>query len=190
MDGDNEVGENPERDERKRSLTEQLTAAAARGEVPDVVEFDDEDDQPGDVVASSDAPPDWAKIPEGFVMPAGWVVFFVRFRAAWTNTPKKGDRTCILWNLSEADEKLAARKARGDGLRLIEEMSKRMIRSVDGLKADWGGSPGPANVDQFWSEIGGKCRYMLKSTYLKNHTLSAEESLDFFEHCVTSRSAG
>jgi|HubBroStandDraft_5_1064220.scaffolds.fasta_scaffold10497_3 hypothetical protein len=186
---DNEVGENPERDERKRNLQDAIRQAAA-GEVPEAVEFDEPDDLPSDVVTNQDAIPDWAKLPDNFPMPEGWVVFFVRFRAAWTNTPKKGDRVCVLWNLSEPDEKLAARQARGDGLRLIEEMSKRMIRSIDGLKADWGGAPGPANVNQFWSEIGGKCRYMLKSLYLKNHTLSTEESLDFFEHCVTSRSAG
>lgn len=186
---DNEIGENPEKEGRKRTLQEAIKAAAD-GEVTDAVEFDDPDDQPGDVVAGQDAIPEWAKLPDEFAMPPGWVVFFVRFRAAWTNVAKKGDRVVVLWNLSEADEKLAARAARGDGLRLIEEMAKRMIRAIDGQKADWTGAPGPANVNQFWSEIGGKCRYMLKSMYLKNHTLSTEESLDFFEHCVTSRSAG
>ena len=187
-----EIGEDQDREDRKAALQAALQQASVDDEKVPEATFDDGDDDPqGMDQATSDAPPDWAKIPEqNFKMPEGWVVFFIRFRASWTNTPKRGDRTCILWNLSEADEKLAAKAARGDGLRLIEEMAKRMVRAIDGERADWSGAPGPANVNQFWSEIGGKCRYMLKSMYLKNHTMSPEDSLDFFEHCVTSRSAG
>lgn len=174
-----------ERGERKAELLEKLKNEQAPDKGDEGIEWEE-----GVVEASTDGPPAWAKVPVDLSMPPGWVVFFVRFRAAWTNTPGKGDRSVILWNLSEADEKLAARAARGDALRLVDEMSKRMIRAIDGERADWTGKPGPSNVGAFWSEIGGKCRYQLKSLYLKNHTLSPEENLDFFEHCVASRSAG
>jgi hypothetical protein len=188
-----EIGENPEREERKKSLTDALrSAAAVGGAIPGVVDLDDEEDVAE--VAPGGSAPAWAIVPSGgeipFVMPEGWVVFFIRFRAKWTNRPGSADRQCILWNLSESDEKRASARARGDGMRLVEEMSKQMIRAIDGERADWSGAPGPQNVGQFWSEIGGKCRYMLKSHYLKTHTMSTEETVDFFDNCVASRSVG
>lgn len=125
-------------------------------------------------------------IPKGdFPMPAGWVVFILRFRASTTNTPKKGDRTCVLWNLSDTDEKLAARRANGVGIRLIDEMAKGMIRAFDGKKAD-----NFQDIGKFWTEIGGKNRTQIKTIYLRNHTMSPEENTDFFEHCIVSLTAG
>jgi hypothetical protein len=187
-----EIGEDPEREERKKSLTDALRSAAADGPaVPGEIVDLDEDEQDGvEAVAPGGAPPEWATVPADFKMPDGWVVFFVRFRAKWTNRPGSGDRQCILWNLSESDEKRASARARGDGMRLVAEMAKQQIRAIDGERADWSGAPGPHNVSQFWSEIGGKCRYLLKGHYLKTHTMSTEETVDFFDNCVASRSVG
>jgi hypothetical protein len=185
-----EIGENPEREARKKSLMDAVQSAAADGEIPSMVDLDDDEGDRVAEVAPGGAPPEWATVPEDFRMPPGWVVFFIRFRAAWTNRPGGPDRQCIVWNLSESDEKNAARRARGDGMRLIDECAKQMIRAVDGLKIDQGGAPGPANVSQFWSEIGGKCRYLLKSHYLKTHTMGPDETVDFFDNCVASRSVG
>jgi len=175
------------REDRKAKFYDKLKEGEL-AELPD----DDVQDDDGDVVAVDPGagPPEWAQIPEGFVMPDGWVVYFIRFRAAWTNTPRKGDRQCILWNLSESDEKHAAKRARGDANRIIDEMAKQMVRAIDGRKTDWGGGFGPASITTFWNEIGGKCRWTLKSHYLKTHTMQPAEMADFFEHCVTSRSAG
>ena len=112
------------RDARTKRLVDAMRESAAAGGT-DAVEFEGDDDEPGEgaVVASADGPPEWAKVPPGMAMPEGWVIYFVRFRADWTNTPKKGVRTVVMWNLSESDEKNASKAARGDGLRLIEEMS-------------------------------------------------------------------
>jgi hypothetical protein len=158
---------------------------AVMGEPVDLPE-DGDDPEPH----PTNEPPDWANLAPGMKLPDGWQIWFLRFRAAHTNTPIKGDRTCILWNLSEADEKHAAKRSRGDPMRVIEEMTKQTIRVVDGCKADWSGAKGPGSVDVFWTEIGGKCRHQLKSLYLKNHTMSAEENADFFGECCAVRTAG
>jgi len=172
--------------------------AEAKGEgggapAPAVVDLDDEDDVvPTD---TDQATPAWAKVPAGFSFPPGWTIWFVRFRAPMTNMPKGEDRTCILWNLSESDEKRASKLARGDGIRIIDEMAKAMIRSVDGKKISLAPThpadgDGFASVAAFWNEIGGKCRQQLKGIYLKTHVMDASENADFFEHCVAPRTVG
>jgi hypothetical protein len=177
------------REEReKRELEGTLVDAAKEGLPPPILEGDAFDVATGFEETEDVAPrahaEDWMKVPEGLKMPAGWTIFFVRFRAAMTNTPKKGDRVAIVWNLSEVDEKLAARRSQGSAVRIIDEMAKGMIRAIDGKIAT------PQDVQNFWSEIGGKCRHQLKSLYLKNHTMSPEENTDFLDSCIASRTAG
>ena len=74
--------------------------------------------------------PEWMKIPAGLKFPTGRVVSFIRFKAEWTDTPGKGDRTCAMWNLNGADEKLAYSRTRGDSMKLVTELSKQTIRVV------------------------------------------------------------
>jgi hypothetical protein len=118
-------------------------------------------------------------------MPPGRQVFFVRLRAGWTDRPDKGDRQCILWSLTEADEKIALRRTRGDVLRASDELAKQMVRAIDGQVVNWT-SVSPVT---FWDEIGGRCRQLLKSHYAKTHVLGAEETADFFANCIAARTA-
>lgn len=170
--------------EAVRALNEPPSPAV----VEDLGAADDADD---DESVPKDKPevatvPAWVVVPAGLVMPEGWQIYFLLFRAGWTNVPRLGDRHCIMWNLSEADEKLAARRSRGDANRIIDEMSKGMIRVIDGVRVDW--SRGPAsNIEKFWDEIGGKCRHLVRSHYMKTHTLEAPDMSDFFDNCVAVR---
>lgn len=142
--------------------------------------------------------PEWCVVPAGLAFPRGWQVYFVRFPADQTSTPREGVldpdgkryRQAILWNLSESDEKFAARRARGDGNRLIDEMTKNMIRAVDGVAVDWTLDAGPGSVRQWWTAIGGKCRHQLKSLYIKTHTMDEVENKRFFEECITQLTVG
>jgi len=137
--------------------------------------------------ATAAAVPDWAIVPPTVTLPKGRIVFYIRFRPEWTDVPGKGERQCILWNLTEADEKLAIKRTRGEALRTIDELTKQMIRVVDGVKSDWTGVTGAGSVSNFWTEIGGKCRQLLKNIYLKNHSLAPEETADFFGHCIAAK---
>jgi hypothetical protein len=178
-------------DEQPADQDAALKAVLDAAAKPAQAAFEDMDDDPDfGTVAADKPPPAWAIVPEGVVLPNGWQIWFIQFRAKVTNTPSKGDRYCICWNLSESDEKHAAKRSKGDPMRVIDEMAKQMIRVVDGRPADWGGSRGPGSVDAWWQEIGGKGRHQLKMLYLKNHTMTTEESSDFFEHCVAVRTAG
>jgi hypothetical protein len=187
------------REEReRRALEGDAVAAASEGLPPPMLEGDAFDNVATEF-GEGEVPPannDWMKaaVPDGMEMPKGWTVFIIRFRAEMTNTPGKGDRTCVVWNLSEMDEKLAARRAQGNGLRLIEEMAKGMIRAFDGKKVRWLDPKDKEakghDVGQFWTEIGGKCRHQLKSLYLKNHTMTETENTDFFVNCIAPRTAG
>jgi hypothetical protein len=132
--------------------------------------------------------PEWVKVPPGLKLPGGGrQVTYVMFRAAWTDCPEKGDRQAILWNLTEADEKFALKRTRGESLRTIDELAKQYIRVVDGVKSNWAGTSGPGSVETFWNDIGAKCRQQLKNLYAKTHMFSADEAVDFFTNCVTVR---
>jgi hypothetical protein len=130
--------------------------------------------------------PEWVKMPTGLQLPVGRQVMYMMFRAEWTDCPHKGDRQCVVWNLSESDEKIALKRTRGEALRTLDELAKQTIRVVDGTKANWTGT-GPGSVDTFWNDIGAKCRQQLKNVYAKNHMFSAEEAVDFFTNCITVR---
>jgi hypothetical protein len=197
--------ESTKTDEQKDADKAKLLERVAGGGAPDaVIDLDGEDDDEAvdPVEAEADkGPPDYATMPAGAKMPPGWNVWFLRIRARHTNEPKGPDLWCALWNLTEGDEKRAAKRARGEGLRVIDEMAKQTIRFVgtiareggagDGFTADWTGSLTSAgSVDRFWNRIGGKYRHVIKSLYLQNHTLSVTDQVDFFASCVSVRRAG
>lgn len=130
--------------------------------------------------------PPWALVPETLALPPGREVVFMRFKAAWTDYPSKGDRQCILWTLTDNDEKHAAKRARGDSTRGIVELAKGCVRAMDGHRADWTTPVGPGSVDRFWNDIGTKCRQMVVNYYFKTHALSQEEQADFFTNNFVS----
>lgn len=131
--------------------------------------------------------PSWVVVPPDLQLPSGKTVGYMRFRANWTDEPARGDRQCVVWNLTVGDETLAIKRARGDGMRVLAECSKQMIRAVDGVRADWTGNGGIGNVNQFWDQIGSRCRQQISNYYLKTHTLDESEQADFFASCIDVR---
>jgi hypothetical protein len=132
-------------------------------------------------IEDPDKKPDWAVLPENLKMPKpGVKVCFMRFPAAWTTDPTKGDRWCVCWPISEVEERLAYQRARGDSLRSVSELAKQTIRVVDGYKANWSGDGKPGQVLEFCSAIGPKGRQMLRNYYVRTHTCQDDEILDFF----------
>jgi len=151
------------------------------------------DDAPA--VPKSEAPageyPDWVRMPPNLMLPSkGRQIQFVRFRAGWTDLPDKGDRQCICWTLSDADERVAISRSMGEDHRVVTELTKRMIRAIDGIAVDESGINLAASVDTFWFEIGQKCRNQLTRLYSRLHSLSQEEMRDFFENCIAVRTVG
>ena len=140
--------------------------------------------------ATVGGPPPWALIPEGIQFPVNRPVIFLRFKAAWTDCPRKGDRQCIVWPVNIGDKRLSAGRAGGDVNRIGDELVKGMIRVIDGRVADWSGVPGEANIDVWFDEIGEKSRTLLNRVYAQMHIVSADEARDFFENCVAVRVAG
>lgn len=134
--------------------------------------------------------PEWAVVPPDLKVPAGRVMMFVRFRAQWTDAPHKGDRQCIVWSLTDADEKAALNRCMGDANRAASEYTRQMIRAVDGCVARHDIPHGSGSLDEFWTEIGAKCRILLLRLYTKWHSPTEEEIQDFFENCVAARTAG
>lgn len=196
--------ESTKTDEQRASDKDRLLEGVARGEAPDdVIDLGDGEDEEGGAEAAEPevGPPEWVTMPDGAKLPVGWTIWYLRILARHTNEPKGPDLWCALWNLSEGDEKRAAKRARGEGLRVIDEMAKQTIRLVgtiatrgsvgDGFHADWSGSAStPGSVDRFWNRIGGKYRHVIKALYLQNHTLGIAEQADFFASCVSVRRAG
>lgn len=133
--------------------------------------------------------PDWVELPEDFAFPPGRKVGFIRLRAAWTERLDLGDRVLVCWTLSESEEKLAYERANGKGYQAVAELSKQTIRVIDGHKANWARQGGVSDVHKFWSDLPTKCRQLIETFYLKTHTMTQEESMDFFANCFVVRSA-
>lgn len=138
---------------------------------------------------SSEKVPSWVKLPEGFSIPKGAQVIFVRFRANWTTIPSKGDQVAVLWTLSIKEESLAMKRSAGDMLRGIDELAKQMVRVINGKNTDWSGTDPDADIDLWWDEVGPKCRNMLHRVYTQLHNLTDQETDDFFENCVVVKTA-
>jgi len=135
--------------------------------------------------------PEWATLPPDLKIPSGRVVAFLRFRAEWTDTPNKGERHCIVWNLTDGEERVSLKRAAGaEAMLVATELAKQTVRSVDGVRTNWGAPKGPGSIDQFWSEIGSRCRNMVIRWYSQNHMLNEVEQRDFFENCVVVRTMG
>lgn len=133
--------------------------------------------------------PDWLELPPNTVLPSGRNVTFIRFRSRWTDTPGKGDRTCVIWNLSVQDEKIAVNRANTQNTSVVRELSKQTIRYIDGKKVDW--TTGVhSKIERFWDEIGFACREKIAGLYSKNHSLTMEDEKDFFEHCICVKPGG
>lgn len=186
----------------KRASDDEAASIAADAEEPDqpviavdedgddASENEEEDTRDAEMRECSDPRklPSWAKVPDGFKIPPGVQVYFVRIRKGLTRTPGKGDRTCILWDLTPADENAAYKRAGGDSQRAVGELAKQMLRSIDGMKCDW--TQGPlSNVETFWREIGAKGRRLIIGLYHRAHNASGEETVDFLLRCVAVRSA-
>lgn len=138
--------------------------------------------------ASVTEPPDWAVVPQGLKLPEeGSQIAFIRIPARWTRSPSKGDRVCICWPIGETEERLAYQRSRGDAIRSVSELSKATIRAIDGHRADWSGNMNkPGSVTTFWSDIGPKGRSMIRNYYVRTHTVTDDEALDFFsQHFVS-----
>lgn len=137
-------------------------------------------------VPEEGAVPDWVQVPEGFRFPRGMPLVFMRLRCKYT--PSMGqDRQLICWPINIADQKLALGRSQGDNARAVDEMTKQMVRVVDGMRVDWSGAPGPANIDQWWDMIGAPNRNLLNRVFTQLHIPSPEQVSDFFESCIAVR---
>lgn len=174
-----------------QELSEEEAADAFGEPAPD----DDGDETAGDRInaklakAGIEGVPEWASLPPNFVIPPGKRCGWMLFRAEWTDAPTKGDRWCLMWPLSESEEKIAYKRSNGESSRAIVELAKASIRVIDAVKVDRTGASGPGNVNIFWADIGTKLRQMIQNYYLKTHTLSSEEQQDFFANCFVVSTA-
>lgn len=140
---------------------------------------------------AEDSIPEWATVPANLSPPPGVTMGFLRFKAEWTRVPSKGDRVCIVWSLTDLDERLAFSRVRDNFQTAVNEMAKQMIRAVDGVKVDWNAKSGePGNLEDFWRDIGPKCRSKVVQYYNRTHMMTAAETADFLESCVVVRTVG
>lgn len=163
-----------------------------------------EDEQGGDI-------PSWAlpAIPQGMRFPPGKAVAFMRVRSSWTDSPQKGvqsiwrrprdprdlaagfdseevlSRVAICWSITYGEERNALKRSREPTM-TYDELTKQMIRAVDGRKVDWAGEYAkPENAgslvspEEFWRDLGVKCRPLFIAQYRQLHNLKEEELADF-----------
>lgn len=125
-----------------------------------------------------------AMIPKDIAFPKGIEVLFIKIPGKFTAARHRGDRFLIVWGSSEADEKLSIGRAMGDNNRGVAELTKQVIRAVDGHIADWSGMPTPGSIDQIWRELGPKGRNLMIRLMTKINTLDESELTYFFEACI------
>lgn len=139
-------------------------------------------------IEDSNELPDWVNLPGDLDIPKGAPVGFLKFKAAWTVSAFKGDRQCVVWPLTDLDERVAYARVRDNIANAANELSKQMLRAVDGHKINWGVKGGePGNPHDFWREIGPGCRSLVIRYYNRMHVLDADEVAYFLEHCVAVR---
>jgi len=138
-----------------------------------------------------DAPlPGWAELPDGLTPPKGVQLGFLRIKSGLTSAPHLGDRTCVVWPLTDLDERLAITRIQGNAYNAIAEQAKQMVRAIDGVKVNWNAKAGePGNLKDFWRDIGPKGRTLVLRYYNQTHNLSPEETADFLLSCVAVRTA-
>lgn len=149
--------------------------------------------RPGLVLPAPNAiRPAWVKVPEGFSWPKGGgrIVYYMLCRANLTDVPGIGDRNIILWSNSDGDEKNAIARSLQDPNRVMAELAKQMIRSIDGHEVKWDGSGRDGDADIFWNEAGGRYRNQLQRLHSQLHTFNLEEQADFFENCFAAGMVG
>jgi hypothetical protein len=132
--------------------------------------------------------PEWAQnaIPPNLKIPKGETVFVVRFLKEWTKD-RSCDRTAVIWQLSVGDEKLANQRGGDNSANVLMELSKQMIRAIDGKKVDYTGRSKEANLDAWWNAIGRKCRSLISAMFIRMHALSDEEKSYFLARCYVAR---
>ena len=125
--------------------------------------------------------PAWANLPPGLIIPRDVEVSFLQ-------VPLRSGSEMVLvrWELGVRDERFARARAMGDGMRIVEEMAKQMIRVVDDAIVTW---TNPVFMEKVWDQIGGKYRNVLVAYYMKLHNLDDEERVDFFTKRVVARRA-
>lgn len=165
-------------------MVEQIEANGARGDGEDASPMD----RMGDALQPSRSGlPDWFVPPANFKAPPGRRVVVMRFRPGWTHAPEKGERQIVCWPLTEQEEHLASQRAHGNDRKMVSELAKQCVRYVDGMRVDWTMTPGAGvDVNQVWRELGSACTKLIIHYYVKAHTLSAEDQIDFFANCIVS----
>jgi hypothetical protein len=147
------------------------------------------DDAVAETPAAPGTLPEWAReaIPADLTIPPGRTVVVMKFLPEWTDAVHKGERTCVMWNLSVGDEKLANQRGGDNYHNNLIEKAKQMIRAIDGRIVDYTGKNPTANLDTWWNEIGLKCRALVTNHYYRAHSLTTTEKMDFLAHCCVAR---
>lgn len=172
-------------------------ATEAAGREPVIGSPEREVGKPGGVVgddfqvpipeAGEDLPP-WVELPGDLIIPRGAQVGFLRIRSNLTADPSQGDRQCVVWPLTDLDERLAMSRIQDNPYNAIAELTVQMIRAIDGAKVNWAAKRGdPGNIKDFWRDLGPKGRSLVQRYYTRTHQVTAEETMDFLSECVAVR---
>lgn len=141
--------------------------------------------------ADPTALPDWVVIPPEVKMPPpGRRLVAIKFEPDITERADLGDRWCLCWSLSLNEERAATARMKGDPARFHFEMSKAMLKVIDGRPVDWSGAINGVhgvNPDVFMEQIGFIGREILAMTFQRLHNMSAERRLDFHARCMVYR---
>jgi hypothetical protein len=170
------------------SLTPEEQAALGEPVTP-VVEGDEQEDAEGVETGDNDTIPEWAVVPSGLIIPRGKQIYFIRIPAEWTDRQAEGDRQCIAWNLTVADEDIALKRTRGEQTRVVRECTMMMVRAIDGHKVDWVNITGPGNVRKWFDAIGPRGRLLVQNVYARTHSIDDAMASRFFVDCFASMSS-
>lgn len=175
------------------------TAARELGETPAPAEKPEVSLDPfGDKIREEgNTVPDWARGVFPAQMdahrkpPPGKRVYYMNFRAEWTEIPAKGNQVVAAWGLNLLEERAAIERAAriGSGTTPQLEMAKQMIRACNGRLIDLTESDTSGitvDRDVVWNDIGPACRSIVVALFLRTHTLDASKQLDFFANCFAA----
>jgi hypothetical protein len=118
--------------------------------------------------------------PAGLKAPKGARFAYVPISPEVHGNPERGDIVVIMWELSYREEKIAAKRAKGEMEAIADHRIRSSIRAVDGVVVELATGAGDTLLDHLLEDIGSSGRAFLISTYADTF-MPTEEQLGKFK---------
>lgn len=117
--------------------------------------------------------------PAGLKPPRGARFAFVPISSEIHSREESRDIEVLMWELSYQEEKIAAKRAKGEMEAIADHRLRLSIRAVDGVIVEQATGKGDALLDRLMNDIGGVGRQLLLTMYVDTFTPPEDLTANF-----------